>query len=92
MPKTILESKGYNYSDINCVKNYQLLDYGTNRGEKNGKPFTEWVNNPNYVKDKNLYLKTHLIPENENLWSEDDFLNFKDERAKLVVSKIKQFV
>ena len=92
MPKAILESKGYNYSDINCVKNYQLLDYGTNRGEKNRKPFTEWVNNPNYVKDKNLYLKTHLIPENENLWSEDDFLNFKDERAKLVVSKIKEFV
>lgn len=92
MPKTILESKGYNYSDINCVKNYQLLDYGTNRGEKNRKPFTEWVNNPNYVKDKNLYLKTHLIPENENLWSEDDYLNFKDERAKLVVSKIKEFV
>ena len=92
MPKTILESKGYNYSDINCVKNYQLLDYGTNRGEKNKKPFTEWVNNPNYVKDKNLYSKTHLIPENENLWSEDDFLNFKDERAKLVVSKIKEFV
>ena len=92
MPKTILQSKGYNYSDINCVKNYQLLDYGTNRGEKNKKPFTEWVNNPNYVKDKNLYLKTHLIPENENLWSEDDFLNFKDERAKLVVSKIKEFV
>ena len=92
MPKTILESKGYNYSDINCVKNYQLLDYGTNRGEKNRKHFTEWVNNPNYVKDKNLYLKTHLIPENENLWSEDDFLNFKDERAKLVVSKIKEFV
>ena len=92
MPKNILEEKKYNYADINSVKNFQLLDYGTNRGEKNGKPFAEWVNNPKYVKDKELYLETHLIPQDESLWSENTFLNFRDERAKLIVKKINECI
>ena len=53
MPKNILESKGYDWAKINSLKNYQLLDYATNRGEKNGKAFSEWINNPNYVNSFN---------------------------------------
>lgn len=92
MPKNILEEKEYTYNDINSIKNYQLLDYGTNRGEKNGKAFSVWVNNPEYVKDKKLYIETHLIPTDESLWSEDRFLEFKDERAKLIVNKINSYL
>ena len=92
MPKNILESKGYDYNDINSIKNFQLLDYGTNRGEKNGKAFSLWVNNPEYVKDKKLYIETHLIPNNESLWNEDKFLEFKEERAKLIVGKINSYL
>ena len=92
MPKNILEEKKYAYNDINSIKNFQLLDYGTNRGEKNGKAFSVWVNNPEYVKDKQLYLETHLIPRDESLWNEDKFPEFKEERAKLIVEKINSYL
>jgi hypothetical protein len=88
MPKSILESKGYEGNEINSIKNYQLIDYGTNRGTKNGKPFAEWINNSEYVIDKAAFVKLHLIPENEDLWVEDNFGDFREERAKLIVNKL----
>ncbi|GIV29803.1 MAG: hypothetical protein KatS3mg028_0869 [Bacteroidia bacterium] len=92
MPKSILEEKGFDWNLINSIKNYQLLDYGTNRGAKNGKPFKEWCNNPEYVKDKSNYIKIHLIPSDETLWEEDKFKEFIEERAKLIIGKINQYV
>lgn len=91
MPRNILENIGYSYSDINSIKNFQLLDFGTNRGEKNGKPFAEWINTPEYVKDKDIYIKTHLIPTDENLWNEKEFRGFSDKRAELIVNKINSY-
>ncbi|MGB4268222.1 MAG: DUF1524 domain-containing protein, partial [Spirochaetota bacterium] len=91
MPKNILEEKGFDWNLINSIKNFQLLDYGTNRGEKNGKPFKKWIDNQEYVKDKSNYLKIHLIPSDETLWEEDKFKEFIEERAKLIISKIDQY-
>jgi uncharacterized protein with ParB-like and HNH nuclease domain len=88
MPKNILETKGFDQDKINSIKNLQLLDFGTNRGAKNGKPFKEWINNPEYVKDKASYLKLHLIPTDENLWTEDKFEDFIEARAALILSKL----
>jgi len=88
MPKNILETKGFDQDKINSIKNFQLLDFGTNRGAKNGKPFKEWINNPEYVKDKASYLKLHLIPTDENLWTEDKFEDFIEARAALILSKL----
>ncbi len=87
MPKTILENK-YDWAKINSIKNYQLIDYGTNRGEKNGKPFSVWLNNPEYVKDKNAFVKLHLIPADERLWLEDKFIEFLEARATKILEKI----
>lgn len=91
MPKNILESKKYDYADINSIKNFQLLDFGTNRGDKNGKPFADWVNNPEFVVDKKSYIQRHLIPSDEKIWTEDKFLDFSEARAKLIVDKIKSY-
>ncbi|MEW6521503.1 MAG: DUF262 domain-containing protein [Thermodesulfobacteriota bacterium] len=88
MPKSILESKGYDLEKINSIKNFQLLDYGTNRGSKNGSPFASWVNNPAYVKDKKSYITIHLIPQDEELWREDKFELFIEERSKLILKKL----
>jgi len=88
MPKNILETNGVDWDKINSIKNLQLLDFGTNRGAKNGKPFKEWINNPEYVKDKASYLKLHLIPTDENLWTEDKFEDFIEARAALILSKL----
>ncbi len=88
MPKNILETNGVDWGKINSIKNFQLLDFGTNRGAKNGKPFKEWVNNTEYVKDKSDYLKRHLIPTDETLWTEDKFEDFIEARATLILSKL----
>jgi len=94
MPKSILESMSkadgtkYDWARVNSIKNFQLLDYGTNRGVKNASPFTAWVNNPEYVKDKAAYIHIHLIPANEMLWTEDKFEEFTEARAKLILKII----
>jgi len=88
MPKNILEKKAFEWSQINSIKNFQLLDYGTNRGTKNGSPFAAWVNNPLYVKNKASYINIHLIPADETLWTEDNFQEFIDARAKLILNKL----
>jgi uncharacterized protein with ParB-like and HNH nuclease domain len=88
MPKNILEANGFDSGKINSIKNFQLLDYGTNRGEKNGKAFAIWVNTPAYVKDKASYVAIHSIPTDETLWTEDNFEKFIEARAELILKKV----
>lgn len=88
MPKNILETNGVDWGKINSIKNFQLLDFGTNRGAKNGKPFKEWLDNAEYVKDKPAYVTLHLIPTDETLWTEDKFEDFIEARATLILSKL----
>jgi len=87
MPKNILESLNYDWAKINSIRNFQLLDYGTNRGEKNGKPFKNWIDN--YVTDKAAYALKHLIPTDESIWTEDKFEDFIEKRAELILDKIR---
>jgi uncharacterized protein with ParB-like and HNH nuclease domain len=89
MPRSILENKGFDGEKINCVANIQLLDSGTNRGLKNAKPFKEWINK--YVADKEAYIKRHLIPKDENVWTEDSFGEFIQKRSTLMVGKIQEY-
>lgn len=88
MPKNILETNGVDWGKINSIKNFQLLDFGTNRGAKNGKPFKEWVDNPEFVKDKPAYVLLHLIPSDETFWTEDKFEDFIEARATLILTKL----
>jgi uncharacterized protein with ParB-like and HNH nuclease domain len=91
MPKSILEALQYDWSAINSIKNFQLIDYGTNRGDKNGKAFSAWINNPAYVVDKSAFNKLHLIPVDESLWTEDKFIEFSEERSKLILAKLDNY-
>ena len=92
MPKNILENKRVDQDKINSIKNSQLLDSATNRGAKNGKPFKEWVENPEYIKDKQAYMKLHLIPSDETLWIEDKFEDFIEARGELIIKKLEEYV
>ena len=92
MPLSILESKKYDWAKINSIKNYQLLDSGTNRGQKNSKPFSVWINNSRFVDNKTAFVQKHLIPTNENIWSEDKFEEFIEARAALIMEKIKNYL
>ena len=89
-PKNILESKNIPWDKINSISNFQLLDSKTNRGEKNGKEFKEWVSNAQYVEDRNSYLSRHSIPINPDLWDSSNFDEFLKERELLLVRKINQ--
>lgn len=90
IPKALLQLDSYDYGwdEINNIANYQLLDYSTNRGNKNASSFYDWIMNDENVKDKEKYLNLHLIPRDSNLWKEDRFRDFLNERAKLIIEKI----
>ena len=90
MPKSILASLKYGWDEINSIKNFQLIDYGTNRGIKNGKPFKEWMDN--YVSDKPSFVKRHLIPDDEGIWGESRFSDFIEQRALLICAKISKYL
>lgn len=89
LPKSILETLSIESEKINSIKNYQLLDYGTNRGAKNAKPFKQWINND--VSDKAAFVKRHLIPADETIWTEDKFEDFITARGSLILNKIASF-
>lgn len=84
-PSSLL-SGNYDYSFINSIENYQLLEPDMNRTIKIAKPLNEWINND--VADKNAYLKRHLIPENEDLWKIENFTQFLESRRKIILEKL----
>jgi len=86
MPKSILESLEVESAKINRIRNFQLIDFSTNRGLKNGSPFRDWINN--HVADKAAFVKRHLIPADESLWKEDKFEEFAKARANLILNCI----
>lgn len=86
-PYSILESKGLSPDKINTVANYQLLDYSTNRGDKNNRELKDWING---LINKEDYLKRHLIPDDENLWTSDNYEKFVEERKKLITRKLEE--
>ncbi len=77
---------------INSISNLQLLDYGTNRGAKNGKELCDWIENKIESSNKQDYLKRHLIPSDQKLWKTEAFDIFIQERSKLLANKIRDFL
>lgn len=86
MPKSILEGLKFEPAKINSIRNFQLIDFSTNRGLKNATPFKDWINN--HVTDKAAFIKRHLIPADETLWEEDKFEDFAKLRATSILNCI----
>lgn len=88
---SILAQRQINFEPRNSVRNKQFIDYKTNRGAKNAKPFGEWIKTlPE--EDRAGYLKRHLIPVDEHLWDAENFAEFSEKRAELIVEKINWIV
>jgi len=85
-PKNILENAKIEWDKINSICNFQLLDSGTNQGEKNGKELNEWISN--YIEDTGKYVEAHLIPYDSKLWDSSEFHEFLNQRSKLILKKI----
>ena len=73
-----------NVENWNSILNLQLLDGSTNES-KNDEELAEWV------KDKSINLKSHLIPENVSL-DFKDFRIFIAKRKELLTTTIKAIV
>lgn len=87
-PKSILDSNGIDWDDINNVGNFQLIDSKTNRGVKNSKELSDWVLQMKCGKE--LYLREHLIPDDKKLWVSKNYYKFLSARRTMIVEKIKK--
>ncbi len=86
-PRTLLEKAKVGQLKISSIGNLQLIDYATNRGEKNSRELRDWINL--FVSNKKEYISRHLIPEDESLWTSDRFNGFLRARLRLIADKIK---
>lgn len=87
-PRSLLLNAGFDEWTVNNIVNYQLLDSGTNRGQKNGKKLADWINNGVDAANRQGYLNRHLIPQDPALWETENFDKFCEARAKMIVDKI----
>ena len=87
-PRSLLLSIGFDEWTINNIVNYQLLDSGTNRGQKNGKKLADWINSSVDAANRQGYLSRHLIPQDPALWETQNFDRFCEARAKMLADKI----
>ena len=92
-PKAILLEKGFEWANINLLGNFQYLYYRDNRS-KQATEFGMWLEGL-FGTDKqklNDYLNIHFIPNNEELWYTDKFLEFLEERRLLIFNKLNQVI
>lgn len=87
-PHSLLMAAGFDESIVNNIVNYQLLDSGTNRWEKNKKKLSDWIMNCIDDANRKAYLDRHVIPQEPYLWEIENFEKFFEERAKLLADKI----
>jgi len=89
-PRSLLMKAGVDGLLINSVGNFQLLDYGTNRGTKNGKELCDWIEKHVDDEQRQAYLKRHGIPNDCALWRTDSFDKFLEARLKLLTGRVKK--
>ncbi len=81
--------KQYNYSDesINNIRNLGIFESRHLR-IKDSLSFREWMRL--CISNHRCYSNTPVVPDNEELWSEDRFLEFCEARGRLIIDKINQ--
>ena len=78
---------------INSIGNLALLDYVTNI-RKSDLEVSVWLNSDTYVDQstKSVYLKRHLIPEDQNLWKATSFAKFLSVRSQMIADKLNKYI
>ncbi|MFI4912929.1 MAG: DUF262 domain-containing protein [Sedimentisphaeraceae bacterium JB056] len=89
-PKSVLSEKGYDWSIINNLGNYQYLYFSDNRS-KQATEFGDWIENvfgADIIR-RNDYLRIHNIPSDETLWNSDNFEPFLEARRQIIFDKLR---
>ena len=76
---------------LDDIGNLQYLYFSTNRSKKDRELY-KWLNDPDYVEDKKIFIKKHLIPEDEELWKLENFKEFCEARRVLIVNRINEIL
>lgn len=88
-PKAQLYKAGFTKSQVNAIANYTFLTKDCNLDISDELPVTYLKriseNNPGV-------LETHWIPIDENLWEIDNYLDFLEERKKLLAEAANTFL
>lgn len=88
MSPFVLKPHSYSPKYINDIRNIDIVSDPSILPLKEVLSFEDWINH--HVIDKSFYIKKSLIPENEELWTEEKFSEFCEARGKLIVEKINQ--
>lgn len=90
-PKYILNQANIPAEKIHSISNYQLIDFGKNRGDKKAKILIEWLKDWKETELKD-YLEKHLIPKDSNLWTVEKFDSFLNKRSEMIAKKISDVI
>ncbi len=90
-PHSLLQGR-FDEWKINNIVNYQLLDSGTNRGDKNGKELSVWIKSIELKDQQKIYLSRHIIPQDKNLWKTENFEQFFEVRSQMLSDKINRLL
>jgi hypothetical protein len=88
-PKNLLYKAGYSKQDVNALANFTFLTKATNLEVTNRDPL-EYI--PFYETRHPGVVATHWIPTNPDLWRIENYLEFLEERRKLLATAANQFL
>ena len=90
-PKAFLTDKGVPSDKINSLANFCLLPSDSNKKVSKKKPsnyFFEIIPNDKY----SIILKSNILPLNKDIYRNDDYDKFLDERSMLLIQKLDEII
>ena len=88
-PKALLYEHGYSKKQVNAIANFTFLTQETNL-EVSNRPPAEYL--PEYQKKTPGAIETHWMPTEPRLWKVENYLEFLDERRKLLAKAANEFL
>ena len=88
-PKAFLYEKGYEKSQVNALVNFTFLTQDTNLKISDKEP-SEYLKK--YASSNPDLLRSHWIPLDEKLWEAKSYLDFLEERRRLLANAANDFL
>ncbi len=86
-PKAFLQKRGLDQDKIYCVLNFCFLPSDSNKRISSKKPSDYFINSVPHKKFTNI-LSSNLLPVDKNIYRNDDYEEFLEKRANLLIEKL----